>query len=149
MYPKGKNITRYKNCLRVKNPISLNSKVVICLGIGCLNIVKFIIMEEMDQDLYYFAFSNFLGIGPNKLARLTLEFEDVEKAYYAPKASLEKILGEPLAQKLLAFRESFEIKKEYKKVREKGITVISLASSDYPEAEPLGNFHMTDFQGGI
>ncbi len=90
-------------------------------------------MEEMDQDLYYFAFSNFLGIGPNKLARLILEFEDVEKTYYAPKESLGKILGEPLAQKFLVFRESFEIKKEYKKVKEKGIVIISLASSDYPQ----------------
>ena len=86
------------------------------------------------EKLYYFAFSNFFGIGPERFAKLLAKFGKAEGAYKAKREELIEILGENLAEKFLKFRESFEIEKEFEKAEKKGIKVVAKFEENYPKS---------------
>ena len=90
-------------------------------------------MEKMEK-LYYFAFSNFFGIGPERFAKLLSKFESAEEAYKRKREELAEVLGENLTEKFLKFKERFDIEKEFEKLEKKGIKVVAKFEEDYPKS---------------
>jgi len=88
----------------------------------------------MNNLEYYLGFSYFLGIGPQRLSLLLQNFSNIKKAYLAKKDELFEILGEKLADKFIQFRNQFDPKKELKKLKEKGIGVLSQEDDKYPQS---------------
>ncbi len=85
------------------------------------------------QKNFYFAFSNFLGIGPAKFQLLLQYFKTAEAAYKASAKDLSEVLGEKLTQKFIKFRDSFDIEKKLQETLKKGILIIPQDSPDYPK----------------
>ena len=77
-------------------------------------------------------FSYCFGIGPIKFKALLDVFGDVEKAYFADKFSLEKIIGQKTAWRLVEFRRNFNQKNILAKLKTGGITVLSQEDNRYP-----------------
>jgi len=87
----------------------------------------------MNSNLnFYLSFSYFLGIGPQRLLLLLEKFKTVEKAYFAKKDDLVKVLGEKLAEKFIQFRGQFDPQKELEKLKQKEIAVLSWEDERYP-----------------
>ncbi len=85
------------------------------------------------QKHFYFAFSNFLGIGPAKFQLLLQYFKTAEAAYKASAKDLSEILGERLTKKFIEFRERFDIEKKLQEALQKDILIIPQNSPDYPQ----------------
>ena len=112
------------------------------------------------ERLYYFAFSNFFGIGPERFGKLLAHFGSAEKAYKESFKNLKEVLGEKVAEKFEKFRSEFKIEKELEKCEGKGIRVVALCDEDYPEAlknipdPPIclyvkGDWESFDFKKGL
>lgn len=90
-------------------------------------------MDE-EEKVYWVAFSNFMGIGPQRLKLLIDYFGSAKKAWLAPYLELEKIgLNEKLVRDFCAFREKFLPFDYMKSVQEEGIGVLTLLDPNYPE----------------
>lgn len=88
----------------------------------------------MDELLYYFAFSYFLGIGPIKFSLLKKHFGSAKKAYLSDKKELIEILGLNLTEKFFRFRDSFDPIKKIEELRKKEIKVLPVDDEDYPKS---------------
>lgn len=87
-----------------------------------------------NDDPYYFAFSQMLGIGPTLFLRLENEFKSIEDAYNADISKLEKLLGKSVAQKWHLFKSSFNPIAQLSTLSNKNIQFISKISPLYPKA---------------
>lgn len=87
----------------------------------------------MTERIYWLGFSVFSGIGPVKFSRLLSYFGGTEKAW---KASLGELrlsgIGEKTAVELVEFRDSFPLADYERKLKEKGVSFITLDDREYP-----------------
>lgn len=86
------------------------------------------------EKLYYFAFSNFFGIGPERFSRLLLHFGSAKEAYDANDKDLKEVLGDNLTEKFLKFRKRFDPEKSFEEVEKKGIRIVAKCDSYYPKS---------------
>jgi DNA processing protein len=82
--------------------------------------------------MHCLGFSYFLGIGPVTFNILLNHFSTAEKAYTAKADKLKEVLGPKLTTKFLAFRETFDLKKESAKLKSYNITVLTREDTQYP-----------------
>lgn len=85
------------------------------------------------QNLYYLAFSHFLGIGPVRFGLIKQRFGSAKKGYLAKPDELKEILGVNMTTKFVEFRNKFDPEKKIKELKKKNITVIGCDDEDYPE----------------
>lgn len=87
-----------------------------------------------EERVYWVAFSNFEGIGPQRLKLLIEYFGSAQKAWKASYLELEKIgLPEKLVREFCTFREKFLPHEYFNTLKEKGITVLTLQDANYPQ----------------
>lgn len=82
--------------------------------------------------MHELGFSYFLGIGPVTYDLLIKHFGTVEKAYTASFNELRDVIGIKLTTKFVDFRERFDIQKEFKKIQEENITLLTRENKKYP-----------------
>jgi len=87
-----------------------------------------------DEKLYWLAFSAFNGIGPKRFALLKNYFGSAKKAWEAKKRELLEIgLGPKLTSRLVEFRNDFNPRSYFLRLREKEIECYFLDDENYPE----------------
>ncbi len=86
----------------------------------------------MSERSYWLGFSSFSGIGPGKFALLIKEFGSAEKAWEAPFASLQKVLGQALTPQFVEFRDKFSISDYEKRLKKARVSFLILTDKDYP-----------------
>ena len=86
----------------------------------------------MQEQYFYFAFSNFSGVGPVKFNKLIKHFGSAKKAWNADISEFEKIAGKNLTGKFRKFRKEFDIDEDLKTLKKLRIEYISLSDKEYP-----------------
>lgn len=90
-------------------------------------------LEQMSEDKYWLGFNLVKGIGPAKVQALLSYFGDIESAWYAEPAQLEKIgIDRRSLDNLLAARGSLNLDEELHRIHAKNITILTLANEAYP-----------------
>lgn len=89
---------------------------------------------KKDDLIYYLGFSCCLGIGPMTFQALKIHPKGVSGAYQASAKELIPMIGQRLTEKFLEFRQKFDPKKEFERLRKDGITVLAVDSEEYPES---------------
>lgn len=91
-------------------------------------------MELIQKELELWL-ANILSIGPVKTNKLLEYFETEEEIYKAEKQALLKVEGitEKIAEEMINNRNPTKIQREYEKICNKGITLISIHDKDYPD----------------
>jgi DNA processing protein len=89
----------------------------------------------MSKDIVYLeAFSRIPGLGPQKMRLLKSHFSDFEIAW---KANLNEFiragLKPELVEKIINFRQSYNLEKEWEKLAQNNIRTITIHDSDYPQ----------------
>lgn len=87
----------------------------------------------MNEKSYWLGFSSFSGIGPSKFQLLLKEFGSAKYAFEADSSSLEKVLGNALTPKFIAFRDTFSISKYEERLMKKGVKHFTLQDDEYPK----------------
>lgn len=89
----------------------------------------------MDEEkIYWVAFSNFEGIGPQRFKLLIEYFGNAKKAWTASHFDLEKIgLGQKLVADFCDFRDKFLLHEYYKSMQAEGIKAVILTDENYPD----------------
>lgn len=86
----------------------------------------------MSKRLYYLGFSLFSGIGPVKFQKLLYVFGTAQHAWLASPKEIEPVIGKKTSDMFVAFRRSIDLEKEYEKLVQKGITLVTLEDKNYP-----------------
>lgn len=88
----------------------------------------------VDDTIYYNAFNLIDGIGPVKFKKLAKYFGNLENAWQAGAKELEKSgLDEKVIEKISAFRPKISPEKEWEKLHNEQIKVITVKNKEYPE----------------
>jgi len=82
-------------------------------------------------------FASFSGIGPMRCAKLVEHYGDVYRAYRAPLQELKTLLPNDICDRFSVHRKNFDAKKEYERLTQLRIKVITVEDPLYPV--PLRN----------
>ena len=90
--------------------------------------------DRRDQDVrYWVGFNIVRGIGPTRLRALLDYFGDVERAWHAPDAELQRAgLDRRSRANLLTVRATYDLDLELARIAESGARVLTWESADYP-----------------
>lgn len=86
----------------------------------------------MDELPFYVGFSYLLGVGPVTFKLLKSKYSSIKKAYFADKKELAELLSPKLAEKIVTHRNTFDVEKELKMMKETNVIVITQEDSRYP-----------------
>lgn len=87
----------------------------------------------MTQDIpFWVALSHIRGIGPVRFRRLLEVFGDAATAWHAPSVALREVLGERLAEEVVAARGRIVPEELYGAIRKEGIAIIPFPDPRYP-----------------
>ena len=87
----------------------------------------------MSEDKYWLGFNLVKGIGPAKVQALLSYYGDIESAWTADDAQLQKLgLDKRARSNLRTARATLDLDRELEKVRAKNITMLHWDSPDYP-----------------
>lgn len=90
-------------------------------------------LEKMSKDKYWLGFNLVTGIGPAKVQALLSYYGDIESAWTADDAQLQKLgLDKRARSNLRTARATLDLDRELEKVRAKNITLLHWDSQDYP-----------------
>ena len=86
------------------------------------------------KTIYWVAFNLVKGIGPVRLEKLLLYFEDIQAAWQAPEYHLRSAgLSQKLSQQLVSVRSQVSLSKLEEQIQESGIRVLTWDDQGYPE----------------
>jgi DNA processing protein len=86
----------------------------------------------MQEQSFYFAFSNFSGVGPVKFNKLIKHFGSAQKAWKSDLSEFEVIAGKSLTSKFETFRKEFDINENLKTLKKLKIELITNIDKEYP-----------------
>lgn len=86
----------------------------------------------MEEKIYWLGFSLAPGIGPVLFEKILKKFGTAKSAWESNKKDLEKVVGPITLGKFLAFRQHIDLEKEYEKIVQKKIHLITLEDKAYP-----------------
>lgn len=90
-------------------------------------------LEKMSKDKYWLGFNLVTGIGPAKVQALLSYYGDIESAWTADDAQLQKLdLDKRARSNLRTARATLDLDRELEKVLAKNITLLHWDSQDYP-----------------
>lgn len=90
-------------------------------------------LEKMSKDKYWLGFNLVTGIGPAKVQALLSYYGDIESAWSADDAQLQKLgLDKRARSNLRTARATLDLDRELEKVLAKNITLLHWDSQDYP-----------------
>ncbi|MDP3941560.1 MAG: DNA-processing protein DprA [bacterium] len=85
----------------------------------------------MDERNYWLGFSIFSGIGPKRFSLLLEKFGNAKDAWRSARAPLAETIGRTLADKFVAFRESFLLQDYLKRLHAEGVSFLTLDDKEY------------------
>ena len=90
-------------------------------------------LEKMSEDKYWLGFNLVKGIGPAKIQALLNYFGDIQTAWEAGSAQLDKLgFDKKAKENLIQARATLNLDQELEKVRSKNIKLLTWDSADYP-----------------
>ena len=90
-------------------------------------------LEKMSKDKYWLGFNLVTGIGPAKVQALLSYYGDIESAWTADDAQLQKLgLDKRARSNLLEARATLDLEQELEKIRANNITLLTWDSPGYP-----------------
>lgn len=90
-------------------------------------------LEKMSEDKYWLGFNLVKGIGPAKIQALLSYYGDIQSAWEANHAQLDKLGFDKRAKEnLIHARATLDLDQELEKVRSKNIKILTWDSPDYP-----------------
>ncbi len=90
-------------------------------------------LKDMSNEKYWLAFNLVKGIGPAKLQALLGYYGDLERAWNAPYAELERLgLDKRALTNLVDARANIDLEQHLRDIRSKGISLLTWDSPTYP-----------------
>jgi DNA processing protein len=89
-------------------------------------------VESAPDPRYLLGFGRVPYIGPARIARLLERYGDLARAWSAPAAELRHVLDERSLESLVRTRATLDLDKEYERIKDLGITIVTRAESAYP-----------------
>jgi DNA processing protein len=90
-------------------------------------------LEKMSEDKYWLGFNLVKRVGPAKIQALLSYYGDIQAAWEADSALLDKLGFDKRAKKnLIQARKTLDLDQELEKVRSKNISILTWDSPDYP-----------------
>jgi DNA processing protein len=90
-------------------------------------------LEKMSEDKYWLGFNLVKRVGPAKIQALLSYYGDIQAAWEADSALLDKLGFDKKAKKnLIQARKTLDLDQELEKVRSKNISILTWDSPDYP-----------------
>lgn len=91
-------------------------------------------MNDEGELKYWVALAKVPGVGPKRFIRLIRAFGSAEEAFHASPERLTEAVGdEPLVSNLIKLREVLDPDREWGKIRNAGVRVITVLDSEYPD----------------